>query len=95
MLRAVHKHLHCFALVIIDTIVIAKVAIDIIVVVTATAICQLLQKDLTIVEHLNFDFDSITLHQMDSAMDDGSSTRSGIDSGLVPLPSCLLSFDWN
>jgi hypothetical protein len=39
MLRVVHKHLHCFALVIIDTIVIAKVAIDIIVVVTAKAIC--------------------------------------------------------
>ena len=39
MLRAAHKHLHCFAPVIIDTIVIAKVAIDIIVVVIATAIC--------------------------------------------------------
>lgn len=89
-------HLHCFVLIIIDTIVITKVVIDIVVVVTTeVAICQQLQKDLTTMEHLNFDFDSITQRQMDSTMVDGNSKRFVVKRNLVPLPSCLQSFDQN
>ena len=52
--------------------------------ITKGAICQLLQKDLIIVEHFDFGFGLITLRRMDFIRDDGMFKRFNFDTGLVP-----------